>query len=102
MGTAIFGDAVDEAIFSQEFNLISPDANAFKWILGAYYQEDEYTFPPGEFYIGLAAGSYLLDGTNPKKTTAVFGQVELRHDRSLDARDWRALLRQRARPTTST
>ena len=75
VGTAIFGDAVDEEIFSQEINLISSDANAFKWILGAYYQEDEYTFPPGEFYIGVAAGSYLLDGTNPKKTTAVFGQV---------------------------
>jgi iron complex outermembrane recepter protein len=75
VGTAIFGDAVDEVIFSQEINLISSDANAFKWILGAYYQEDEYTFPPGEFYIGIPAGSYLLDGTNPKKTTAVFGQM---------------------------
>ena len=74
-GNNIFGDAVDETIFSQEINLISSDAGRFQWILGAYYQHDEYEFPPGEFYIGIPAGFYLLDGTNPKETSALFGQV---------------------------
>ena len=68
VGNNIFGDAVDETIYSQEINLISPDAGRFKWILGAYYQHDEYEFPPGEFYIGMPTGFYLLEGTNPKET----------------------------------
>ena len=74
-GSNIFGDAVDETIYSQEINLISSDAGKFRWILGAYYQHDEYEFPPGEFYIGIPTGFYLLDGTNPKETSALFGQV---------------------------
>jgi len=74
-GNNIFGDAVDETIYSQEINLISPDAGKFTWILGAYYQHDEYEFPPGEFYIGIPTGFYLLDGTNPKETSALFAQV---------------------------
>jgi iron complex outermembrane receptor protein len=75
VGTSIFGDAVNEEIYSQEINLISPDTGRFKWVLGAYYQHDEYEFPPGEFYIGLPTGFYRLSGTNPKETTAAFGQV---------------------------
>jgi len=71
----IFGDLVQEKILSQELNLISSDAGKFKWILGAYYQDDQIDFPPGEFYIGIPAGFYLLDGTNPKKAWAVFGQM---------------------------
>jgi iron complex outermembrane receptor protein len=74
-GDSIFGDAVDEEIFSQELNLISRDDSRFRWILGAYYQNDEYEFPPGEFYIVSPTGLYLLEGTNPKETWAVFGQV---------------------------
>jgi len=75
VGNSFFGDAVNETIYSQELNLISPDAGRIKWVLGAYYQHDKYEFPPGEFFIGTAAGLYLLQGTNPKKTTAAFGQV---------------------------
>jgi iron complex outermembrane recepter protein len=75
IGTSIFGDAVDEEIYSQEINLISPDTGPFKWVFGAYYQHDEYEFPPGEFYIGIPTGVYLLSGTNPKQTAAAFGQV---------------------------
>ncbi|WP_417484731.1 TonB-dependent receptor [Maricaulis salignorans] len=72
---SLFGDSVDETIYSQEFNLISPDAGPISWILGAYYQHDTYEFPPGEFYIHSAAGSYLLDGENPKETAAAFAEV---------------------------
>jgi len=82
-GTSIrnttFRDVVDETIWSQEFNLISPDEGRINWILGAYWQKDTYTFLPGEFVIGAPPGSaaseYRLEGTNPKKTSALFGQV---------------------------
>ena len=79
VGKNEFRDSVDEFITSQEFNLISPDSGAFTWIVGAYTQKDTYTFPPGQFVIGVPLGSiyseYRLDGTNPKKTSAAFGQI---------------------------
>lgn len=79
VGVNTFRDNVDETIYSQEFNLISPDDGPITWILGAYYQHDEYNFLPGEFIIGVPPGSpfteYVLDGTNPKETSALFGQV---------------------------
>jgi iron complex outermembrane receptor protein len=78
-GNETFFDSVHERIWSQEFNLISPDSGAFTWVLGAYAQKDTYTFPPGQYLIGVPAGNpateYTLNGTNPKRTTAVFGQV---------------------------
>lgn len=75
-GNNIFGDVLTEDIFSQEFNLISSDANRFKWILGAYYQEDESFFrPDGGFYIGVPGATYLLSGTNVRENFALFGQV---------------------------
>ncbi len=74
-----FRDSVDEKIYSQEFNLISPNAGRLKWVLGAYWQKDTLTFPPGQFVIGVPPGAvateYVLDGTNPKKTSAGFGQI---------------------------
>jgi iron complex outermembrane receptor protein len=77
VGTLRFEDAVDETIFSQEINLISPDTGRFKWVLGAYYQEDEYEFPQGTFNIIIPTGVYTLWGTNPKTAWAAFGQVGL-------------------------
>jgi iron complex outermembrane receptor protein len=75
VGNSLFGDKVDEVIYSQEFNLISPDTGAFEWVLGAYYQDDEYDFLDGEFYIISPTGLYTLEGTNPKEAWAVFGQA---------------------------
>jgi iron complex outermembrane receptor protein len=75
VGNSLFGDKVDETIYSQEINLISPDMGRFTWVLGAYYQDDEYDFLPGEFYIVSPAGRYELEGTNPKHAAAVFGQL---------------------------
>ncbi|MBN8608179.1 MAG: TonB-dependent receptor [Caulobacterales bacterium] len=76
-----FRDYVKEDIFSQEINLISPDTGRFAWILGAYYQRDEYEFPPGDFIIGQPPGSifteYSLEGSNPKETSALFGQASV-------------------------
>jgi iron complex outermembrane recepter protein len=78
-GNETFFDSVYEKIWSQEFNLISPDSGPFTWVLGLYGQKDTYTFPPGQYLIGVPAGNaateYTLNGTNPKRTTAVFGQV---------------------------
>jgi iron complex outermembrane recepter protein len=78
-GNFTFRDAVNEETFSQEFNLISPDEGPLTWVLGVYYQTDELEFPDGEFVIGLPPGSvfseYVLQGTNPKEMSAVFGQV---------------------------
>ena len=76
-GINTFRDNVNETIYSQEFNLISPDTGPFTYVLGAYYQHDEYDFLPGEFVIGVPPGvvEYTLQGTNPKETAAVFGQA---------------------------
>lgn len=80
-GNMTFRDSVDETIYSQEFNIISPGADRFSWIAGAYYQSDEHHFLPGEFVIGNPPGDptteYILDGKNPKTTKAVFGQVAI-------------------------
>jgi iron complex outermembrane receptor protein len=75
VGTLQFEDKVNETIFSQEVNLISPDTGRFNWVLGAYYQEDEYEFPQGTFNIIIPTGVYTLWGTNPKSAWAAFGQV---------------------------
>jgi iron complex outermembrane receptor protein len=76
-GNFTFGDIAQEAIYSEELNLISSDANKIKWILGAYYQHDKSEFPKdGGFYIGVPPPVfYLLDGTNIRETSAVFGQL---------------------------
>jgi iron complex outermembrane receptor protein len=72
-----FKDAVDEEIQSQEINLISPDDRPVTWVLGAYYQHDKYTFPTGRLLIGLPLGvfDYIIEGSNPKHTEALFGQA---------------------------
>ncbi|MDN4501410.1 TonB-dependent receptor [Alteromonadaceae bacterium BrNp21-10] len=79
LGVNTFRDDLDETIYSQEINLISPDTDTFSWILGLYIQNDEYYFKPGEFVIGVPEGNplteYSLEGYNPKKTQAIFGQV---------------------------
>lgn len=79
IGNSTFLDSVDEEIWSQEFNLISPDTGRFNWILGVYYQSDRYDFLPDDFIIGVPPGSifseYRLEGENPKTMAAIFGQI---------------------------
>lgn len=77
-----FYDEVEQRLWSQEFTLVSPDEDRLTWILGAYYQDDLITFPPGQFvttqYVSAALPilyDTLLEGTNPKTTSAVFGQI---------------------------
>ncbi|CAN5298035.1 TonB-dependent receptor [soil metagenome] len=77
-----FYDEVKQRLLSQEVTLVSPDAGRLKWILGAYYQDDLITFPPGQFvtrqYVSAALPilyDTLLEGRNPKTTAAGFGQI---------------------------
>lgn len=72
----------EQRLWSQEFNLISPDTGPLRWILGAYYQDDLITFPPGQFtstqFLSPALPILIaitLEGRNPKSTAAAFGQV---------------------------
>jgi len=79
-GNSTFFDRVGETIYSQEINLISPDDQRLTWLLGAYGQWDTYHFlKPYQFLIGTPAGDplteYKLQGTNPQRSLAAFGQV---------------------------
>ncbi|MGC1302144.1 MAG: TonB-dependent receptor [Caulobacteraceae bacterium] len=73
----IIAEAVDERVWSQEFNIISPNKGPVTWILGAFYQSNNYVFPSGKFDIGVPPGEVDedLQGTNPTQTQAVFGQL---------------------------
>jgi len=77
-----FYDEVEQRLLSQEFTLISPDAGRLNWVLGAYYQHDLITFPPGQFVTTQYVSASLpilydtfLEGRNPKTTVAGFGQI---------------------------
>ena len=77
-----FYDKVEQRLLSQEFTLVSPDDGRLKWVVGAYYQDDLITFPPGQFVTTQYVSATLpilydtiLDGENPKTTAAGFGQI---------------------------
>jgi iron complex outermembrane recepter protein len=75
-----FSDTVDETLWSEEFNIISPDKGFVTWILGGYADRDTYYFlPPYQFIIGQPPGSaateYTLQGSNPVTAFAGFGQL---------------------------
>lgn len=79
VGDWTFADSVYETVRSQEFNLISPDTGRFSWILGAFWQWNNYTFPTGDFVTGVPPGNplteYVLQGGNQQQNRAVFGNV---------------------------
>ena len=72
-----FRNAVQETIYSEELNLLSPAKGFFTWVLGAYYQHDEFDYPFGKFDIGLPPGGFdeQIYGFNPNETAAGFGQA---------------------------
>ena len=74
-----FGDQTQETIWSQEFNIVSPDDGMITYVLGALAQSDSYDWPGKKFFIGLPqyAGPYTLTAKNPKRTLAAFGQATL-------------------------
>jgi iron complex outermembrane receptor protein len=79
---ATFFDTVNERILSQEFNIVSPDNRRFTYLLGAYAQWNRYHFlEPFQFIINTpppGAGIYVLQGINPERSLAVFGQFGFR------------------------
>jgi len=83
-----FADNVDEAIYSEEFDVISPDKGLFTWVVGVFGQSDQYFYltpaaqnfqineaPPGVPPSVLT--SYSLSGNNPETDLSAFGQVSL-------------------------
>ena len=72
----IIAEKADETIWSQEFNIISPDKGPIRWILGANYQHNQYDFPP-IFQIGVPPGGFDedFDGDNLTHNYGAFGQV---------------------------
>lgn len=75
---SVFYDSTDERLYSQEFDLISPDRGRLTWLLGAYFNKDEFIVAPGNLYSGVpgsAATLYSFHGTTPSRTRAAFGQV---------------------------
>jgi iron complex outermembrane receptor protein len=80
VGNSYFADNVWETLWSEEFNVISPDHGFFTWIFGAYADYDNLTFVPNYYFlIGTPPGNplteYRLQGTNPTTAVAGFGQV---------------------------
>lgn len=73
VGVARGFNSVDDSIWSQELNLISPDDGPIRWVLGAYYQGEDLNFPNGSFVYG----TFSLQGHNYRENQAVFGQVAL-------------------------
>jgi iron complex outermembrane receptor protein len=72
-------EAVDETLWSQEFNIISPSKGPLTWVIGAYYDHNLYDFPPGQFDIGVPPHivDEVLNGVNHTYTAAAFGQISL-------------------------
>jgi iron complex outermembrane receptor protein len=73
----IIDERVNETLWSQEFNIISPDNKPVTWVLGAYYNNNKYDFP--DFNIGVPPGGFdeRLEGVNKTHSYALFGQVSL-------------------------
>ncbi|MGH7017430.1 MAG: TonB-dependent receptor [Caulobacteraceae bacterium] len=74
----IISEKVDETLWSQELDVISPDRGPFSWVLGAYFDANRYDFPP-IFDIGVPPGGFDedLNGVNLTHTYAAFGQASL-------------------------
>src|SRR5271163_2329286 len=75
-----FADNVWETLWSEEFNIISPDTGFFTWIFGAYADGANLNFVPNYYFLigtppGNPATEYRLQGTNPTSARAAFGQV---------------------------
>ena len=72
----IIAERGNETLWSQELNLISRSTGPVTWVLGAYYNSNNYLFPPN-FQIGVPPGGFDEDliGTNLTHTYAGFGQV---------------------------
>lgn len=64
-----FESKIDATIYSQEINLISPDDQRFRWVLGAFWQKQDAELPPwqegGFNFIGNGFAPDFPWGTSP-------------------------------------
>lgn len=76
-----FFDNVNERQFSQELTMISPDTARVNYLLGVFGVWNKYNFlPPFQFVSDNSsapgpASEYRLQGTNPNRSLAAFGQL---------------------------
>lgn len=76
-----FFDSVDERQYSQELTLLSPDNKRFTYLVGLFGLWNKYYFlEPFQFVIDNssapgAASEYRLEGINPNRSIAAFGQL---------------------------
>ncbi|WP_114227141.1 MULTISPECIES: TonB-dependent receptor [Sphingomonas] len=76
-----FFDNVDERQMTQELTLISPDSARVTYLAGVFGAWNKYNFlPPYQFVSDSssapgAASEYRLQGTNPNRSLAAFGQL---------------------------
>jgi iron complex outermembrane recepter protein len=76
-----FFDSVDERQFTQELTLISPDTQRLTYLAGVFGAWNKYYFlAPFQFVSDSSsapgpASEYRLEGTNPNRSLAVFGQL---------------------------
>ncbi|MFI4886130.1 MAG: TonB-dependent receptor, partial [Steroidobacterales bacterium] len=73
-----FKDLVPGEMYSQEFDLISPEKGFLTWVTGVYYQGLDYSYPLGQGYVlGYPPGVYdqYIEGKVPNDTAAAFGQL---------------------------
>lgn len=74
----VFKDLVPGEMYSQEFDLISPDKGFLTWVTGIYYQGLDYSYPVGQgFYVGYPPGFFdeYIQGRVLNDTAATFGQL---------------------------
>jgi iron complex outermembrane receptor protein len=74
----VFKDQVPGLLYSQEFDLISPEEGFLTWVAGVYYQGLDYYYPiKTGFYIGFPPGIFdeYINGTVLNDTAATFGQL---------------------------
>jgi iron complex outermembrane receptor protein len=73
-----FSDLVPGEMYSQEFDLISPEKGFLTWVTGVYYQGLVYSYPIGQgYHVGYPPGFYdqYIQGKVPNDTAAAFGQL---------------------------
>jgi len=70
-------ESVDEELWSEEFNIISPSGKPITWVVGGYYDQNNYAFPFNRFDIAVPFGGVDEDlaGRNHTYTAAGFGQI---------------------------
>ena len=84
-GTSAFAftlnDHVNERVYSEELNLISPEKGFITWVTGLYYQHNTYSYPanrsPGYEISEPGFLNFSFTGRQTSETSAEFGQVSL-------------------------